>query len=266
MESERKTIIYVDDIHFSLVTLRDRLKKYYEIFFAHSVERMFEILDNFTERKHSNPDLILLDLNMPEVDGFEAIRELKGETRYSDIPVIFLSSENDRNIMAMALNHGAADFVTKPFSDSHLIGCIEYQLDPSANDTNRPIILAVDDNPGVLKSVKRILEERYKVYLLREPQEIKAFLKKISPDLFLLDCSMPGLNGFDLVPIIREFAGHNETPVIYLTAEGAVDSLSAAFYFGTSDFIVKPIDEKILHEKTSANLKNHVMRRLLRAQ
>jgi len=128
METMRRSILYVDDIHFSLVTVKDRLRKHYEVFIAQSVEKMFEVLENFSERKHSNPDLILLDLNMPDVDGFEAIRELKNDARYADIPVIFLSSKNDKNTMTLAMGLGAADYVTKPFSDSHLIGRIEYQM------------------------------------------------------------------------------------------------------------------------------------------
>ena len=133
MDSLRKSIIYVDDIHFGLVTVKDRLRSHYEVFIAQSVDKMFEILEQFNVRKQANPDIILLDLNMPEVDGFDAIKELKCEPRYRNIPVIFLSSKNDEDTMTIAMGLGAADYVTKPFTDSFLIERIEYQLDLKKN-------------------------------------------------------------------------------------------------------------------------------------
>ena len=138
MEGNRKSIIYVDDIHFGLVTAKDRLRKHYEISVAQSVGKMFEIVEYFLDRRNTSPDLILLDLNMPEVDGYDAIKGLKRETRYAGIPIIVLSSKRDKKTMEMMMELGAADIVAKPFSDAHLIRRIEYQLDPDKKiKTNR---------------------------------------------------------------------------------------------------------------------------------
>ena len=264
MEDTRKSVVYVNDLHFNLISIKSRLKKRYEIFIAHSVEKMFDLLDHFTAHKDTNPDLILLDLNIPDVDGFQAIKELKHDARYATIPVVFLSSKRDKTSITKAMDLGAVDYVTKPFSDAELVECIEYQLDPDMRKANRPIILAIDDNPGILKSVKHVLDDQYRVHLLQEPQIVREILKKITPDLFLLDCNMPELNGFDLVPIIREFSAHRDTPIVFLTSEGMVDNISIAVYLGASDFIVKPIDEAILRQKTAAHLSDYVLRRRLR--
>jgi two-component system chemotaxis response regulator CheY len=85
--------------------------------------------------------------------------------------------------------------------------------------------------------------------MLTKPTEVKESLTRITPDLFLLDCNMPGMSGFDLIPIIREFPEHKETPIVFLTAEGTVDHLTAAMHMGVSDFIVKPFNAKSLREK-----------------
>jgi len=257
--SDKKTIILVDDVNFQLISTKERLKKFYDVYPAQSAEAMFEIL------LHTKPDLILLDINMPGSDGYETIKQLKDDERYSDIPVIFLTSKNDKKSMTQGLKLGAYDFITKPYNDNEMIACIESLFAPGKSDANKPVILAVDDNPSMLKSIYFLLGERYRVYTLPEPGKIKELLKMVSPDLFLLDCNMPVINGFDLVPIIREIPIHEDTPIIFLTSDGSIDSLSVAIHLGASDFIVKPVDEKILHEKVAMNLENFVIRRRIRS-
>jgi len=261
-----RTVLYVDDINFSLLTLKNRLKDNYEVFLAQNAEQMYEILENFLNKRNAFPDLILLDLNMPEIDGFTLLQELKSEHMYDHIPVIITSSKNDKFTMLKAIDYGAVDFIAKPFSDDNLVESVEYQLNPEKHKTKRPIILAVDDNPSILKSIKHIIGDKYIVYLLQEPEKVSEFLKRLSPDLFLLDCNMPKLSGYDLVPVIREYIVHKETPIVYLTSEGTIDNLSAAIASGASGFMVKPIDEDVLHEKLSEKLKGFLIRRHIRAK
>jgi putative two-component system response regulator len=83
---------------------------------------MFEILEQVL------PDLILLDVDMPDMNGFEAIMRLKADRRYSGIPVIFLTSKNDEQSEMKGLALGAADYIFKPFSPPLLTKRIENQL------------------------------------------------------------------------------------------------------------------------------------------
>jgi DNA-binding response OmpR family regulator len=256
--SDRKIVVYVDDVNFSLITVKDRLKNHYEVYPAQSVAIMFNVLKQLEDRKDTKPDIILLDLNMPDVDGYEAIAMLKEDERYSDIPVIFLTAQKDKESVIKGINLGAAAHVGKPFTDTSLIEAINYVLYPELRkaeapeddtDDERPRILAVDDMPTMLRAINHALGDKYKVFMLTKPTEVKESLNKITPDLFLLDCNMPGMSGFDLVPIIREFPEHKETPIVFLTAEGTVDHLTAAMHMGASDFIVKPFNAKALREK-----------------
>jgi len=258
MVYNRRKIVMVDDVNFQLLSTRERLKKFYEIYPAQSADKLFEILEYFI------PELILLDINMPGEDGFDTITKLKEDPRYASIPVIFLTSKNDKKSAIKGMSLGAVDFITKPFTDSDIIDCIEYLFDPVKRNANKPIILAVDDNPSLLKSVYYLLGDQYKVYTLPEPEKVREILKMVSPDLFLLDCNMPGLNGFDLVPIIRSIPAHEETPIIFLTADGSIDNLSVAIHLGACDFLVKPVDEFKLREKVSLHLENFVIRRRIR--
>jgi DNA-binding response OmpR family regulator len=77
---------------------------------------------------------------------------------------------------------------------------------------------------------------------------------------------MPGLSGFDLVPIIRKMPQHEDTPIIFLTSDGTIDNISAAMGFGARDFIVKPIDMMILRDKTTEHLKDFIMYRRIRKE
>jgi PleD family two-component response regulator len=258
MEISRKTIVLVDDVGFHLISIKDRLKERYKVFTAQSVEILFEILEQVI------PDLILMDLNMPEVDGFEAMKKLKANRLYSVIPVIVLSSSKDRKSAEKVKNLGAVDYISKPFTDADLTESIECQLDPLKMVENRPVVLVVDDDPGILKSVNFQLENRYKMYTLPDPCRIGELLRKITPDLFLLDCNMPGCSGFDLIPIIRSYPEHKETPIVFLTTEGTNDVISVAIHLGAKDYILKPPDGAVLREKLSSQLKGYIMQRRIR--
>ncbi|MDR2580458.1 MAG: response regulator [Fibromonadaceae bacterium] len=247
MEKVLKKIIAVDDINFFLLSIKDRLKDHYKIYPAQSAENLFKIL------KTIHPDLILMDVNMMGVDGFETIKRLKADAQFVDIPVIFLSSRSDTDSIIEAFSLGAVDFLTKPFPTTNLLISLEKQLNPEYLEINKPIILAVDDCPSILLSVNHVLRRRYKVYTLSEPEKTEEFLERVTPDLFLLDYKMPVLDGFELVSRIRGLSAHSTTPVIFLTSEATVDNISAAIHYNC-DFIVKPINKVVLHRKIAKHL------------
>ena len=144
-----------------------------------------------------------------------------------------------------------------PDLDSSLKEAIKRLDDEEKN--RKMVILAVDDSPVILKSVSSVLGDEYKVYTLPKPTEISKILQQLTPELFLLDYQMPELNGFDLIPIIRGFSEHADTPIIFLTSEGTIDNVTAALAYGASDFIVKPFDPDILREKIA----RHIIRKKL---
>jgi signal transduction histidine kinase len=122
MENTRKKIVIVDDNAANLSVGRNLLKPYYEVYPAPSAAKMFDILEKFI------PDLILLDVNMPEMSGYEAIKILKFDPRHADIPVIFLTAKNDEESELEGFDLGATDYVTKPFSGPLLLKRIASQL------------------------------------------------------------------------------------------------------------------------------------------
>jgi len=133
---------------------------------------------------------------------------------------------------------------------------VSTHADDDADDVNdgRLSILAVDDTPSMLKSLHYALCDRYKVYTMQNPAKVKDFLKKKTPNLFLLDYKMPGMSGFDLIPIIREYPEHKETPIIFITSEGTIDHFTTAMYLGAADFVVKPFNTTILVDKIEKHI------------
>jgi putative two-component system response regulator len=122
MDNTRKKIIMVDDNMSNLTQGRNMLKPFYEVYPAPSAAKLFEIMENVF------PDLILMDIEMPEMNGYEAIKILKANDRFADIPVIFLTAKSDDNSELEGLDLGAMDYVAKPFSASLLQKRIANQL------------------------------------------------------------------------------------------------------------------------------------------
>jgi putative two-component system response regulator len=122
MEGTRSKIILVDDNMANLTQGRNLLKTFYEVYPAPSAAKLFEILENVI------PGLILLDIDMPETNGYDVIKKLKADSRFADIPVIFLTAKSDETSELEGFDLGAADYVSKPFSAPRLLKRIANQL------------------------------------------------------------------------------------------------------------------------------------------
>lgn len=115
MDNNRETIILVDDNVTNLTVGINSLNDIYDVFTAPSGAKLFSILEKVL------PDLILLDIEMPEMDGYEVIQILKSDNKTASIPVIFLTSKIDPVSEVKGLDLGAVDYITKPFSPQLLL-------------------------------------------------------------------------------------------------------------------------------------------------
>jgi CheY-like chemotaxis protein len=123
------------------------------------------------------------------------------------------------------------------------------------NDANRRLsVMVVDDSVDILRAVFLVLRRDYKVYPVPDSTQLEEVLRHITPDLFLLDYSMPQINGLELIPIIREFPEHEDTPIIILTGVGTKDRLAAAVLLGVCDFLDKPVQADMLRRKIGEHI------------
>lgn len=118
----KKQILIVDDVPTNLRCLGEVLKENYFLSMAKSGEQALKNLEKVV------PDLILLDVKMPEMDGYETLERIKGDIRYKDIPVIFLTADTEAGSELKGLRMGASDFIKKPFEPEIILERIEKVL------------------------------------------------------------------------------------------------------------------------------------------
>ena len=121
------TVLIVDDTETNIDILMDTLGEDYDIAVAMDGEGALEAV------AEEPPDLILLDIMMPDMDGFEVCRRLKDDPATADIPVIFLSALTEDHEKQKGLEMGAVDFLTKPFNPSEIQAKVKEYLTASKN-------------------------------------------------------------------------------------------------------------------------------------
>ncbi|MBT4090752.1 MAG: response regulator, partial [Deltaproteobacteria bacterium] len=121
-EAERQTILVIDDAPENIDVLAGLLKTKYKIKAAPSGEKALAVISK------GLPDLILLDIMMPEMDGYEVCRRLKAEATTRDIPVIFLTAMTSADDEVKGLELGAVDYITKPINPSVVLSRVKTHL------------------------------------------------------------------------------------------------------------------------------------------
>jgi len=121
-EAKQSIVFVVDDNETNLTAAEEVLSKEYRVIALSSADKMFKALHKF------KPDLILLDVEMPEMSGFDAMRKLKGSEAFAEIPIIFLTGLSDADSEAYGIELGAVDFIMKPFTEPVLMNRIRKHL------------------------------------------------------------------------------------------------------------------------------------------
>ena len=122
----RKTVFVVDDSNVALVNIDKVLGEHYNVLTFPSGADLFRVIETVL------PDLILLDIEMPGMDGFEVLTKLKADKNYRDIPVVFLTGTTDEATEVRGFEMGVMDFIHKPFSAPVLVNRVKHQI--SVND------------------------------------------------------------------------------------------------------------------------------------
>ena len=119
----RPTVLVVDDTPQNLMLMNELLRDDYRVLVANGGERALKILTG-----DSLPDLILLDIMMPDLDGFEVLRRVKANAATAHIPVVFLTAKTDVDDEAHGLQLGAVDYITKPVSPPIVMARVKTHL------------------------------------------------------------------------------------------------------------------------------------------
>lgn len=261
---KRHRILIVDDVHENLHALMNILREDYAITAATSGEKALEIA-----RRQPRPDLILLDIKMPGMDGYTVLGHLKSDPGTAGIPVIFVTALAEAADEARGLKLGVADYITKPVNPELLRLRVRTQLElgryrsrPELFDVaghaeagGRPTLLMVDDVPENIHELLAALKDDYRVMVANTgARAIELVQGSSPPDLVLLDIRMPGMDGYEVCRRIKALPAGNRIPVIFVTVIDAASDKVKGFSLGAADYITKPFDI----EEVRARVRTHL--------
>jgi signal transduction histidine kinase/DNA-binding response OmpR family regulator/PAS domain-containing protein len=163
--------------------------------------------------KQARPDVITLDIIMPDLDGWSVLKALKADPELCDIPVILVTIMRDRDL-GFAL--GAADYISKPLDRELLVRALARH----ARGDGRAQVLVVDDDPKTRDMLRRTLQKAgWSVAEAANGCEAIETLERFKPALVLLDLLMPGMDGFEVLERLQGDETWRDVPVIIVTAK-----------------------------------------------
>ncbi|MFQ5649590.1 MAG: response regulator [bacterium] len=211
-------------------------------------------------------DLVLMDIYMPVMDGFEATQKIRAwerSNKYDRMPIIALTAHAVQGYREKCLRNDMDDFITKPVKKKTLLNMVEKWLDP------RPTILVVDDSEDNRHLLTQHLRKRgdVKVVTAQHGQEAVSEFNHRSISIILMDMEMPVMDGYTAVSEIRNLEHGAQVPIIALTAHRGKKAQDKCLQAGCSGFLTKPVRKKTLletiehylAEHTSADEANHVI-------
>jgi len=194
------------------------------------------------------PDIIILDLTMPVMDGYEMLTKMKALPELQNIPVIMLTAEAGKDNVLRIAKMGVRDYVIKPFKEDVIVAkvgkIIELPLKPAApkkyDDEIR--LLVVEDKPAIIAQIQKALgHTRWKVEgLAQAAQAVDACAKQVS-DIIIASLSLPEEGAYDLFTKLRGDSKTKGVPFIGLCLESATEEQSKARQAGFAGVVTKPI-------------------------
>jgi two-component system sensor histidine kinase/response regulator len=218
-------------------------------------------------------NLVLLDVHMPDMDGFTVARNIHSLPAAADLPVIMLSSSDASHHQSSLANASIAAYLTKPVKQSELLETIlaldgmseslgsrsEQVAEPAVPPASRGRILVAEDNFVNQQLVQRVLTNNgFDVTIASDGREAVLLLSRNSYDAVLMDCQMPDMDGYEATRAIRladwKSRVGKRLPIIALTANAMTGDREKCLNCGMDDFITKPI----LFSTLYATLQKHI--------
>ncbi|HZY44133.1 MAG TPA: GAF domain-containing protein [Anaerolineae bacterium] len=195
--------------------------------------------DALEQAQIDQPDLITLDIYLPDRDGFEVLQELKTNPATADIPIVIVSVMPDRH---EGFRLGAVDYLTKPIDPSRLVASINRIL------FGKGKVLVVDDDRDTRDFLQTALEARgFSVVLTSSGKRALVLARQEIPDLILLDIKLPGMDGYEVLQKLKNSEDTADIPVMVITGSLTDEELkhTKVMSLGAARFKTKPfaVDE-----------------------
>jgi two-component system cell cycle response regulator len=205
------------------------------------------------------PDLIILDVTMPVMDGVECLAKLKSDPALKEIPVIMLTAEAGKENVLKIAKMGVRDYIVKPFTEQALIDRVGRVVDlqpkgaaplrvKSVDDP--ATVLIVDEHPLIIETIEKSLTGTpWKVLGTDQCGEAAQLIAKEPPDVVLVSLSLPNKAALNFFHLLRSNLRTQTTPVVGLSVKTALDEQSEAKNVGFTSIITKPIDADEIQER-----------------
>jgi two-component system cell cycle response regulator len=267
-------VLVVDDNEANRKLLQDKLKnEYFHVITAVDGE------DAIEKARAEEPDVILMDVMMPKLNGVEACRQLKMDARTEHIPIVLVTALNEREDRLRGLGAGADDFLNKPVNDLHLlsrvraltkykmvadelrkreasgkrIGALDLATSARASEPAR--ILVVDENERQARRICRYLEGLHRPISHSEATQLGISGSMV--DLMIVSLSNEKLDGLRLCAYFRSLESTRDLPILVIAEPDDEKRAVRALDLGASDIVIKPIDS----EELSARVKTQVRKK-----
>lgn len=267
-------VLVVDDIPANVKLLEAKLTaEYFDVITAMSGAEALTLVE-----RHM-PDIVLLDVMMPGMDGVEVCRRIKGNARLQHLPVIMVTALDEPEDRVRGLEAGADDFLTKPVNDTALfcrlrslvrlktiidelraraatgerMGLMEeIDLRPAADPPAR--ILLVDDT-GLLVDRVRSSLARHQIMTAQEPQRALQQAGEPGVELIIVNLSPRGFDGLRLCSQLRSLERTRHIPILLVVEPEDADQLMRGLDMGVNDYLMRPIDPNELMARVTTQIR-----------
>src|SRR5690348_1232609 len=268
-------VLVVDDILSNVKLLEAKLTaEYFEVVSA------FNGVEGLAKIDQTSPDIVLLDVMMPGMDGFEVCRRIKSNPKTAHVPVIMVTALDQPSDRVAGLEAGADDFLTKPVDDAALFARVRSLvrlkmmtdelrmrestgqsmglLDPAEtlidnNPTGR--ILVIEDRPESVAWFNNALAPANEVAAVDTFEEALVRVKGGDYDLIVVSLGMRGFDGLRLCSQLRSLPEGRNVPILVVVSEGERRKLTQALEMGVNDYLTRPVDKNELVARVRTQLR-----------
>jgi len=252
----RYKILTVDDSK----TVRIIVKKAFKTYDCEIIEASNGVEGLATAAKET-PDVILLDVTMPVMDGVEMLTKLKSDPILKGIPVIMLTAEGGRDNVLKIAKIGVRDYMVKPFREEVLVEKVGRIIDlkplsegpmKAKSILDPASILVVEDKPAIVQQIQDGLKHTpWKITGVNTTGEAIDFCSRGQPDLVMISLSLSDEAAFTLFRLIRTNVKTKYTPIFGLVVKTDLQAQQQAQQVGFTSLVTKPIDIGELEAKIS---------------
>jgi two-component system cell cycle response regulator len=268
-------VLVVDDILSNVKLLEAKLSaEYFEVVSA------FNGLEALAKMEERLPDIVLLDVMMPGMDGFEVARRIKNNPAMAHVPVVMVTALDQPSDRVAGLEAGADDFLTKPVDDAALFSRVRSLvrlklmtdelrmrettgqsmglLDPAqtlidADPSGR--ILVIEDRPESVAWFQSALEPANEVSAVDSFEEAVVRVRGGDYDLIVVSLGLRGFDGLRLCSQLRSLPEGRNVPILVLVSDGDRRKLNQALEMGVNDYLTRPVDKNELIARVRTNLR-----------